>query len=547
MALRFWLAGLALVFETLLQPQPGTLRIRITIAEANQQTRPVPRHALLISDNPTTAAPQRAITNADGTVEVRLRPGNYTIESDEPLIFQGKAYEWRQTLDVPAGQTTTIDFNTANAEIQAADLRPAAGGTSASGLLLDWQNSVVTIWSPVQRGAGFLIDGRGLIATNQWLAGAEKTVEVQLSSAVKVAGRVLVSDAHSLVAIVWIDPKAVASVRAMRLADGTQPPPPPDTKVFTIEAPMEEEKNLTVGKVIRSHSGGLLADIDIDEEGMGAPLFTASGDVLGIITPKDETANIAKNATLVIGAPHVRSALAAAEKKLAVETPPSAAPLPVEGEALFPDDPLRDALAKRKGPLRPYRLSTGDFDVHLITPILTFAARRNVSERAAEPRGPLDARTVAERAAARRALQDFGNWWDYVRRDPPAIMIRATPKLTEPFWKSVLRGAVQTQGVSLPPIKRIKAGFARMQLFCGDAEVTPIHPFKIEHRTGANEAVYEGFYVYDPAGVGPHCGTVKLTLFSDKAPDKGDTRLIDAKVLQQIADDFAPYRAARAR
>ena len=102
----------------------------------------------------------------------------------------------------------------------------------------------------------------------------------------------------------------------------------------------------------------------------------------------------------------------------------------------------------------------------------------------------------------------------------------------------------QTQGVSLPPIKRIKAGFSRMQIVCGDAEVTPIHPFKIEQRVGENDAVYEGLYVVDPAAIGPHCGTVKLTLFSDKNPEKGDTRVIDPKILQQIWQDFGPYLAA---
>ena len=60
-----------------------------------------------------------------------------------------------------------------------------------------------------------------------------------------------------------------------------------------------------------------------------------------------------------------------------------------------------------------------------------------------------------------------------------------------------------------------------MRVFCGDAEVTPIHPFKIEHRVGADDVVYEGLYIFDPAAIGPHCGTVKLTLFSDKEPDQG--------------------------
>src|SRR5919107_456067 len=142
MGSRASLAAIVIALAFAQQP-PGTLRIRITIVDADQQTRPVPRHALLISDNPTTAAPQRAITNVEGTAEIRLRPGNYTIESDEPLILQGKAYEWRQTLDIVSGQAASVEFNAANAEVESADARPSGAAGSASGLLLDWQNSVV--------------------------------------------------------------------------------------------------------------------------------------------------------------------------------------------------------------------------------------------------------------------------------------------------------------------------------------------------------------------------------------------------------------------
>jgi hypothetical protein len=37
---------------------------------------------------------------------------------------------------------------------------------------------------------------------------------------------------------------------------------------------------------------------------------------------------------------------------------------------------------------------------------------------------------------------------------------------------------------------------------------------------------------------------VTLTLFSDKDPAKGDIRTVDPKTVQQIWQDFAPYRAA---
>ena len=84
-----------------------------------------------------------------------------------------------------------------------------------------------------------------------------------------------------------------------------------------------------------------------------------------------------------------------------------------------------------------------------------------------------------------------------------------------------------------------------MRLYCGDAEVTPIHPFRIEQRTADHNVIYEGLYVFDRGSVGPLCGTVKLVLVSDTAPDKPDTRTIDAKILQQVQQDFAPYRPRR--
>ena len=115
---------------------------------------------------------------------------------------------------------------------------------------------------------------------------------------------------------------------------------------------------------------------------------------------------------------------------------------------------------------------------------------------------------------------DFGNWSEYVADFPPVLLIRVTPKLVEGFWTTVARGAARTQGVSLPPIKRVKSGFSRMRAFCGDAEVTPIHPFKLEQRVSESDAIYEGLYVFDPGALGPHCGPVKLVLYSEKEPDE---------------------------
>ena len=82
----------------------GVLHIKVTLTTPRGGPMPVPRHALLISDNPATSSPRRVVTAPDGTADVRLRPGNYTVESDEPVAFDGKTYQWTQTLEITAGR-----------------------------------------------------------------------------------------------------------------------------------------------------------------------------------------------------------------------------------------------------------------------------------------------------------------------------------------------------------------------------------------------------------------------------------------------------------
>jgi len=196
---------------------------------------------------------------------------------------------------------------------------------------------------------------------------------------------------------------------------------------------------------------------------------------------------------------------------------------------------------RRAGSLNPYQMSASDFDVAFITPVQTYGAEYQ-TEQARERERSRGLPTLGGDPAFVRPLMDFGNWSQYVADFPPVLLVRVTPKLVEGFWTTVARGAARTQGVDLPPIKHFKSGFLRMRAFCGDAEVTPIHPFKLEQRISESEAIYEGLYVFDPGALGPQCAAVKLVLYSEKEPQKGDARVVDPKVVEQIWQDFAPYR-----
>src|SRR6188474_1472346 len=88
----------------------STLHIKVVLTDAEKKTIPVPHHALLVSENPGSAPPRRVVTALDGTADVPLRPGNYTVESDQPMVMQGHSYEWRETIDVAAGRATLLEL-----------------------------------------------------------------------------------------------------------------------------------------------------------------------------------------------------------------------------------------------------------------------------------------------------------------------------------------------------------------------------------------------------------------------------------------------------
>ena len=548
--------GLAMLLLAMPRAVPGqatgVLHIKVTLVDADGKVTPVPRCALLISDNPATTAPRRIVTALDGTAEVKLRTGNYTVESDQPVAFQEHAYEWRQTLDIAAGRDAVLELTRGNAEVGPVTAA-MAGAPSAprleadtSALLMQWQQSVVGLWTETTHASGFAVDASGLIATNQRAIGSATAVEVQISPAVKVAGRVLVSDASQDVAVVWIDPAALEAVRPVPLgcAAERRPALASGQEIFTIGVPLREDKGLTSGTATRVELHHIATDLQLAAGSAGGPVFTADGAVVGVTSVSDskETRDnpVSRRSDFrIVPTADVCSVLATAQQKAKEGPPPGAARLPVESATPFPMDALRTVARSGTRTLVPYQMAAADFDVSFITPVLTYAARYKANEAASRER-----RTTVDETSM-RTLLDFANWDGYVVDSPPVLLVRVTPKMVEGFWTTVARGAASTQGVSVPPIKHFKSGFGRLQAYCGDAEVTPVHPFKLAQRIAEGNAIYEGLYAFDPGALGPQCGTVKLVLYSEKEPQKADSRVVDPKVVQQIWDDFAAYRAAK--
>ncbi len=531
----------ALLPQGTVQPT-GVLHIRVVLMDAAQRATPVPHHALLISDNPTSAPPRKVVTALDGTARLALRPGNYTVESDQPVAFEGSAYQWIQTVDIVAGRDVTLELTAANAEVEAAGPATASAPLEAdpSSILMQWQDSVVVLWTPATHASGFVLDTKGLIATSRRAIGEVKSVEVQLSRTLKVAGRVVSSDAARDVAIVAIDPQVVASVRPVPLACGEAGTPVVEgEELFAIATPLRGGTTMVSGTVRRIEAGAIDADLAVPSGGAGGPVFGAGGTVIGVTTADDERADGSRQPPRIVGAAAVCAAAVDAAGRMQAVPAPGGAHLPVESSRPFPVAALTDAAQHRAGSLSPYQVSTDDFDVAFITPVQIYGAQYQSEQASRRDRGKGGRMPDAP---FMRPLMEFGNWSDYVSEFPPVLLVRVTPRLVEGFWTTVARGAARTQGVALPPIKHFKPGFSRMQAFCGSTEVTPIHPFTLEQRVSDTDAIHEGLYVFDPGAFGPECGSVRLVLYSDKTPEKGETRTIDPRIIEQVWLDFEPFR-----
>ena len=527
---------------------PRILQIKIVLPDADGRLTPVPRHRLLISDNPATASPRLVITDLDGAATVRLRPGSYTVESDLAVALHGKSYSWTEQVTVAAGKDALLELTADNAQVEA-----AAGTTTGSGpatgsdaafFLRKWQDSVVALWTPTTRGSGFVIDANGLIVTNQRIVGDAKSVEVQFTPQLKVAGSVLGADAERDVAVIWIAATTIAELRPVPLPcnPGARTAIENGQELFALGASLQPPKRMSSGIVNRVDSHSIMLDLGIARGSAGGPVFSSGGDLVGITTVTGQDDGDTRGGARVVHSGRACDVVAAAKQKMSAAAPPASTPLPVEPGRPFPVSALKAAAERRAGSLNPYQIQASGFDVAFITPVVTYGAQYQSEQMRRRRTTSKDTRTAQPDSPARRPIMDFANWSDYVWEFPPVLLVRVTPRMAEGFWTTVARAAARTQGVALPPMKRYKPGFSRMQVFCGSADVTPIHPFKLERRISESDAIFEGLYVLEPGALGPHCGAVKLVLFSEDEPEKGDTQIVDRQVIQQIWDDFAPYR-----
>jgi S1-C subfamily serine protease len=474
------------------------------------------------------------------------------MESIQPLSYQGKAYSWRVDV-VLSRNDQPCELTNDNAIIVVAP-ETAAGPSDRSrdnltDLFQKYRNSVVTVWSESGHGTGFIFDQNGLILTNQHVIGASDYVAVQFDEKRKLRAKLLASDAERDIAVLIADTEAFSESIAAPFWEqsASDTPVVEGERVLAIGSPLTQRKIMTTGVVSKVEKGAIIADININPGNSGGPLFNSLGKVVGLTTFHE--GNDGPGIAGIVRIEEAYPLISEARAKLLTDHAPSKAFLQVEPTERYPVPALKQALQnKKKRNTKYYFFDVGDFEVSVVTPPLKYIMMNSQVAAA----NKLNKRLEKANAESPKLnpLDELHNWAEYAGAYDALIHIRASSRLHETFLSGLSRGiAASHGGYGGPARMKFKTDFGRMRLACDGVVVEPIQPGKIAHIISesnyfvkVSDASYEGFYTYPPDAISPSCHQMVFQIESVTKPGKPVAIALDRKMVQQVWDDFAPYR-----
>ena len=150
------------------------------------------------------------------------------------------------------------------------------------------------------QGSGFIIDAEGHILTNNHVVDKVSTVQVYLSDGTELEGKVIGTDPNNDIALVQVDATKIPGLAYLVLADSSKVKP--GQMAVALGSPFGLQGSITVGIVSgigrsipgsssRNMTGIIQTDAAINPGNSGGPLLNSHGEVIGINTAIEASAN----------------------------------------------------------------------------------------------------------------------------------------------------------------------------------------------------------------------------------------------------------------
>jgi S1-C subfamily serine protease len=150
------------------------------------------------------------------------------------------------------------------------------------------------------QGSGFLIDGQGHIVTNNHVVDGATSVKILLSDGTQLDGKVVGTDRSDDIAVVQADASKINNTAYLTLGDSSKVRP--GQMAVALGSPYGLQGSITVGVISgigrslpssndRTMTNIIQTDAAINPGNSGGPLLNSSGEVIGINTAIEASAN----------------------------------------------------------------------------------------------------------------------------------------------------------------------------------------------------------------------------------------------------------------
>jgi len=512
--------------------------------------KPVPLTDFRISGSAGGAPPRIVRTDEKGNLSIALAPGQYVIESVQPLRFRDRTLRWKHAFSVETGKPTLLKLTDADAE--QSQNSPARQVSDEAKIYQSLRKGVVTVECDFGHGTGFVADPRGLIVTNEHVTEKTRWVSLRFDRGLRIAARILEQDRDADVSVLQFNPKVIKDLVVVPLADPRRGPLAVEgEKVLAIGSPLHQEKVLTTGIISKVEDGVLISDTNINPGNSGGPLINLAGEAIGITTFGD-LSNRGPGIGGTVSIQKVIPVLERARQKLGDQPQapdqllPDVSPIPIPAEA------LAEAAAKK---LEAFELKEPKNFLTIVNTPFIQASVSAAYERELQKAKNKRSRNRGEKGIKEEEKVEPGRFWErYALNAYDAVVpITVVPVLKETSGSKVASIFGALGGVRTTATLEYRDDFYDMRLFRGDTPVEPVRRNRAsvsvlyqDYFVQAKDQAYGGIYFYDPSVFEPS-QPLTLKVLRESNSEKWTDVKIDKKLQQKIWDSFASWRAAADR
>jgi S1-C subfamily serine protease len=548
---------------------PEVVTFKVSVVDNDLNLRNVPKFTLIIRKlGQATSAEIRATTSAEGEASVSLIPGDYSLVSEQPLIFQNRSFSWTIGFAVDQSRNRLLELSSDNAKISPIPNAPSDRDMSRGGEMFRLlRDGVVTVQGEFEPGSGFIIDGAGLILTNQHVIDQSNDIRVRFDKNVAVKARVLAVDKERDLAVLQVNLSAFPGAHPLDIEKpgAVEKPVLEGERVFTIGSPLFEDKILASGTVSKIESGAIITDITFNPANSGAPLFNSLGRVVGISTFKikdrsgalfagNETTAEESGLSGIVAIDQAAEIIAKAQALASTKNLPPIEVMPNMPEGAFPVETIKSALQDRNFPLKQYVSDVKDYQIKFMTPVYKFYVMEKDRIESLKDRSSRNREKGVTDTTD--PFRDLRYWSEYAGELRPVVQILALPETGATGASMAL--SVLAQGVvgyGTPLSHKYKADFYQMKLMCDGKEIVPLIRNKTEivrelqnYYKERRRYTYAGVYSYPHEAFAPGaCRQMQVQVFSEEDIETPITSDVSEATKNRIWTDFADFRVRIAK